>query len=260
MEKFNLLVENKKDLKGVLPLISIITIVYNGAKYIERTINSVINQTYHNIEFIIIDGGSTDQTLDIIKKYEDKITFWKSEPDLGIADAFNKGISVAKGSIIGFVNSDDWYEDDTIEKVVGYFDSYSVVFGDVQFWEKNKKTHRTYGDHNRLHHGMTIAHPAVFVKKEIYNKYGLFNLEYKIAMDYEFILRLYFNKVSFYNIESILVNMSLGGLSDRKWLEACIEERKIKGLYIGKIWSYYCFIKQFSIFFVRNVIKFLKIK
>lgn len=258
MEKFNLLVENKNALKAGLPLISVITIVYNGEKFIERTINSVINQTYPNVEFIIIDGGSTDQTLDIVRKYEDKISFWKSEPDQGIADAFNKGISVAKGSIIGFVNSDDWYEVNTIEKVAGYFDTNEVVFGDVQFWEKNKKAHRTYGNHNRLNHGMTIAHPAVFVKKEIYDRYGLFNLEYKIAMDYEFILRLYFNKVSFYNIESIIVNMSLGGLSDRKWVEACIEERKIKDLYIGKIWSYYCFIKQFSIFFVRNVIKSLK--
>lgn len=250
--------KNKYDLKGELPLISVITIVYNGAKDIERAINSVINQTYPNIEFIIIDGGSTDQTLDIIRQYEDKITFWKSEPDQGIADAFNKGISVAKGSIIGFVNSDDWYEDNAIEKVVGYFDSYSVVFGDVQFWDKNKSAHRTYGNHHRLRHGMTIAHPAVFVKKEIYDKYGLFNLDYKIAMDYEFILRIYFNKVAFYNIESIIVNMSLGGVSHRKWVEAIIEERKIKDLYIGKIWSYYCFVKQFSIFFVRNIIKSLK--
>lgn len=246
------------NLEKSLPLISIITIVYNGEKFLERTINSIVNQTYPNIEYIIIDGGSEDRTLEIIKKYEDKISFWKSEPDKGIADAFNKGIFCANGSIIGFVNADDWYENDTIEKIVIHFDSNSVVYGDVQFWEENIKKHRTYSDHNKLVHGMTIAHPTVFVKKEVYEQFGFFNLDYKIAMDYEFMLRLFLNKVSFYNINSIIVNMSLGGLSDRKWLQACIEEKKIKNLYLGKIWSLYCFFKQFLIFSFRNTVKRVK--
>src|SRR5687768_15692501 len=104
------------DPQNNLPLVSIITIVFNGQKSIERAINSVLGQTYPNIEYIIIDGGSTDGTIDIIKKYQHKIAFWKSEPDNGIADAFNKGLSCAKGNIIGFVNADDWYNPDTISK------------------------------------------------------------------------------------------------------------------------------------------------
>lgn len=97
------------------PLISIITVVYNGEKYLEQTIQSVINQTYKNIEYIVIDGGSTDGTLDIIKKYEEHISYWVSESDKGLYDAMNKGIGVAKGELIGMINSDDWYELEAVE-------------------------------------------------------------------------------------------------------------------------------------------------
>src|SRR5258705_5340519 len=100
------------------PLVSIITIVYNGEKYIEDSIRSVINQSYKNIEYIIIDGGSSDNTVSIIKKYEKQIAFWISEKDKGISDAFNKGIAKATGEIIGILNSDDWYERDTVAKAV----------------------------------------------------------------------------------------------------------------------------------------------
>lgn len=227
-----------------LPLVSIITIVFNGEKSIGRTIKSIINQTYPHIEYIVIDGGSADRTIDIVKQFGDKITFWKSEPDRGISDAFNKGISVATGEIIGFVNSDDWYNEDTIEQIVPYFSEYSVVYGDVQFWDGPKIKHRTHSNHLKLKHGMTLAHPAVFVKKEMYQKFGLFNLDFKIAMDYEFIAKLYFNEETFYNVNRIIVNMSLGGLSDRNWLRAFEEEKKIKTLYLGSIQSNYFFLKQ----------------
>jgi glycosyltransferase involved in cell wall biosynthesis len=241
------------------PLVSIITIVFNGKDSIERTINSVLGQEYANIEYIIIDGGSTDGTIDIIRKYEERIAYWKSERDNGISDAFNKGISAANGSIIGFVNSDDWYNPDTISKIVPHFGNHSIVYGNVQFWSAGRKSHRSYSDHNKLRQGMTLAHPAVFVKKEIYEKLGMFNMDFKIAMDYEFIAKAYFNNVSFYNVNSVIVNMALGGLSDRKWVQAFIEERRVKELYQGKLLSYYFFLKQFISFSVRRFLtNFLK--
>ncbi|MCA4895454.1 MAG: glycosyltransferase [Cytophagales bacterium] len=250
--------ENKK-LVANLPLVSIITVVFNGEKSIERTINSIINQTYPQVEYIVVDGGSTDGTIDIIEKYQHNINYWKSEPDKGISDAFNKGIAQATGDIVGFVNADDWYNSDTIERIVPYFNRFSVVYGDVQFWKDSEIKHRTYADHSKLKQGMTLAHPAVFVKKSMYEKYGVFNVDYKIAMDYEFIAKLHFNNESFYNVNDILVNMSLGGLSDRNWLKAFKEERKVKSLYLGAIRSNYFFLKQtllHSFRLVRLRIKF----
>ncbi len=245
--------------KNTRPLVTIITIVYNGEKTIQRTIESVKGQTYRNIEHVIIDGGSTDKTIEIVKRNQTDIAFWKSEKDQGISDAFNRGIEASRGNIIGFLNADDWYNPDTIARIVPYFEEFSVVYGDVQFWEGSKSKHRTYADHQKLNQGMTLAHPAVFIKRSMYEKYGLFNLEFKIAMDYEFMAKLYFNKESFYNINDILVNMSLGGLSDRKWLKAFKEERKVKSLYLGLIRSNYFFLKQtllHSFRLVRSRIKF----
>lgn len=112
------------------PLVSIITVVFNGEKYLEQTILSVLNQTYSNIEYIIIDGGSSDATLDIINKYTDKIDYWVSEPDSGIYDAMNKGISLATGQLIGIINSDDWYELDAVEEIVrAYKDGSTIIYG-----------------------------------------------------------------------------------------------------------------------------------
>jgi glycosyltransferase involved in cell wall biosynthesis len=109
------------------PLVSIITVVFNGERYLEETIKSVINQTYKNIEYIIIDGGSTDNTLNIIKKYEDKIDYWISEKDKGIYDAINKGIKLSRGELIGIINADDYYEIDVLEKVVSIYTKDSEV-------------------------------------------------------------------------------------------------------------------------------------
>lgn len=237
---------------GDFPLVSIITVVFNGAKSLERTIKSVISQGYPNIEYIVIDGGSSDGTVDIIKKYEDNITYWKSEPDGGISDAFNKGLSMATGDIVGFINADDWYNADTVELVVRNFEKFSVVYGDVQFWDGSKRGHRTHSNHLKLRQGMALAHPAVFVKRSMYQKYGQFNLEFKIAMDYEFIARLYFNKESFHNINSVLANMGLGGLSDRNWLKAFMEEKKVKRSYLGVIRSNFYFIKQTILFSMQR--------
>ena len=229
--------------------ISIITVVYNNKDTIKDAIESVLNQTYQNIEYIIIDGVSTDGTVDIIKSYGDKIDKVISEPDKGIYDAMNKGIKLASGDIIGILNSDDFYANNNIiEKVVKEFEDKKVdsVYGDlvyvnakdtnkiVRYWKSKpyKKGLFTKGWHP--------AHPTFFVKKEIYDKYGIFNLDFKIAADYELMLR-FLEKYQISNsyIPEIFVKMRLGGESNqsiKNIIKANIESYnawKINGLYIN---------------------------
>jgi len=158
----------------------------------------VINQTYSNVEYIIIDGGSVDGTLDIIKKYEDKIDYWVSEKDDGIYDAMNKGIQVNSGEIIGIVNADDIIYEDTLEKVKGaivskkldytygsvhLMDKDGIIFGETVPMSKEDIKFKKYID-------MPFPHPSMFVKKEVYEKIGLFNTKFKLSADYDFLLRL----------------------------------------------------------------------
>ena len=119
------------------PLISIITVVRNGEVHLEEAIKSVLNQSYGNIEYVVIDGNSTDSTLDIIRKYEDRIDYWISEPDKGISDAFNKGIALCKGEWIGIINADDWYELDTFNNIIqqAKASNSSVIYGNMQVWK-----------------------------------------------------------------------------------------------------------------------------
>ena len=210
------------------PLVSIITIVYNGEKYIENAILSVINQSYKNIEYVIIDGNSTDNTVSIIKKYQDRITSWISEKDAGISDAFNKGILRTSGEIIGILNSDDWYEKDTIAKAIANIENYDAVYGDLQLWKDNEKDFMVQGNHRLITREMTVNHPTVFVRKECYTRFGSFDTQYKAAMDYDLVLRLVLNKCRFKYIPEVLANMRWQGNSDKNWLKGCKETLQIK--------------------------------
>ncbi len=172
--------------------ISIITIVFNDVKHIEKTIRSVLGQDIQDLEYIIIDGGSTDGTVEIIEKYLDSIDIFISEKDNGIVDAFNKGIQKASGDIIGLVNSGDFLEKGTLQKVSDEFkkdSSIDVVYGNVQYWSDDQKEYLYKASHHLLAKFMSINHPAVFVRKELYNRYGLFDNTYKVAMDYDLMLR-----------------------------------------------------------------------
>ena len=195
------------------PLISIITVVFNGEKYIEQTILSVINQTYKNIEYIIIDGGSTDSTIDIIKKYDTKITSWISEKDTGIYNAMNKGIRMAKGELIGIINSDDWYELDAVKKVVAVFMgnlNYAIFHGLLRTWN-NDNVYSIKGTTAQMLKNDSLPHPATFIKRNTYTQYGLYNESYKLVADYELFLRYNRKNVNFYFIEEILANFRIGG-------------------------------------------------
>jgi len=212
------------------PLISVITVVYNGEKYLEQTIKSVINQTYKSIEYIIIDGGSTDKTLDIIKKYEKHISYWVSEPDKGLYDAMNKGIGVAKGELIGMINSDDWYEPNAVELIVNAYknnpnktifhaDRYDV---DESGNRKIKKFHPS--NFKFKYYGMTYNHPSMFITKDEYKKH-LYNTELRALSDYQFVLEAFLrNRDTFLYIDKAIVNYRLDGISGQMALSDLLKE------------------------------------
>jgi glycosyltransferase involved in cell wall biosynthesis len=210
------------------PKVSIITVCYNSQATIEETITSVLEQDYANLEYIIIDGQSQDNTLAIIDKYKNKITKIISEPDQGIYDAMNKGIKLANGEIIGLLNSDDLYKDkQTITKIVEHFQSSQadLVYADVSYISKNDKNKPSRywqsGQANlkKINSGWIMPHPATFIKKTIYDQYGLFNPNFKLAGDYELLLRFvkkYKIKTSYLNI--VATYMRQGGQSRRRYL------------------------------------------
>lgn len=211
------------------PLVSIVTVVYNGEKHLEETIQSVLKQTYDPLEYIVIDGGSTDGTLNIIRKYEDSIDYWISEKDKGISDAFNKGIRCAQGEIIGMINADDWYDPDCIASVMEHFSKADILYGNQQFWNNGEKTHLFIpNEPAMLEKEMVLNHPAVFVKRNAYQQFGLYREDFRYAMDYELLLRFWKHGVPFFHIDSVLSNMRYEGVSDRYWYRALIDTLRAK--------------------------------
>ncbi|WP_434153605.1 glycosyltransferase family 2 protein [Pseudomonas sp. JZ134] len=204
--------------------VSIITVCFNSAETIKDTIESVLSQNYSDIEYIVIDGGSRDDTLYIIKQYEDRIASIISEPDKGIYDAMNKGIRACTGEIVGILNSDDFYEShDAISQVVNVFrvtPAADIVFGDVVFVmpENLKRIVRFYGAAHfkpwKLRFGWMPPHPATFIRKCAYDIAGEYSLDLRISADYEMFVRLLLvNKLSWTRIDAVLVRMRAGGIS-----------------------------------------------
>ena len=204
--------------------VSIITVVFNSRQFIESAIKSVLSQTYSDIEYIMIDGGSADGTVEIINKYRDKIAKFISEPDKGIYDAMNKGIKLATGEIIGILNSDDFYANENVIKIVAEAMSdknADVCWGDLVYVDKNDQNkiirfwESSPYQEGKFRRGWMPPHPTFFVRKEIYRKYGFFNLNFKIAADYELMLRFLekYEARSCY-VPEILVKMRSGGKSN----------------------------------------------
>lgn len=231
-------------------LVSIVTPCFNSEKTIKRTIESVLNQTYDNIEYIIIDGGSTDNTLNIIKEYNNNLNGKIrviSEKDNGIYDAMNKGISLCNGELIGIINSDDWYENDAIEKICSNFngEKYNVLYGMVKVWENNIIRNIYFRSHQFIEKRM-IAHPTCFVTKNIYEDFGMFNLEYKSSADYELILRFSLNKeIKFTPVYDIIANFTAGGMSGGQTGVRETAKIKWKHKLIGKTRLYYIYFKSY---------------
>ena len=212
------------------PKVSIITVCFNSAKTIRDTIESVINQTYKNIEYIIIDGGSTDGTVDIIKEYEPYIDKWISEPDDGIYDAMNKGIKMATGEIIGMINSDDWYARDCVTSVIHVFTSEpkpDVVHGNIVICdEEGTLLYQIKGEvdvKKDLFKRMTVFHPTMFMKKSAYETEGLYHDKYLIAADYELLCRIVRGNYRVKNVDKELAFMRLGGISNLNYYQLAKE-------------------------------------
>jgi glycosyltransferase involved in cell wall biosynthesis len=205
--------------------VSIITVSYNSARTITDTITSVLAQTFTDIEYIVIDGASTDATARIITSFGLRISKFISEPDYGIYDALNKGIRLATGDIVGILNSDDFlYDNNVIEKVVNAFNEHDIgaVIGDVQFVDplQTSKVVRYYSSKNfstaRFRFGYMPAHPGFYVKRNLFEKFGYYKTDYKIAADFELVMRyLLTNQVKYKYLEIPIVSMRTGGISNK---------------------------------------------
>ncbi|WP_242928048.1 glycosyltransferase family 2 protein [Pontibacter vulgaris] len=204
--------------------VSIITIVYNNRETIADAIKSVLGQTYKNIEYIVVDGLSTDGTVDIIRSYGSRITKFVSEKDGGLYDAINKGIRMATGDVVGLLHSDDIFgSPDAIEHVVNAFQMHATdsVYADLVYVDRAKpdKIIRNWksGAYKRQNfiYGWMPPHPTFYVKKTVYDRLGLYNMSFKSAADYELMLRyLYKHTITTYYIPETLVRMRVGGKSN----------------------------------------------
>jgi len=242
-----------------LPLITVITVVYNGAKYLEDTIKSVINQTYPNVEYIIIDGGSTDGTIDIIKKYEDYIDYWVSEPDKGIYDAMNKGISISFGEWLNMLNSGDLYYNSMVIENIYTKEIDTDVYGIVGSWvcdyEGNIFLYLPDPYKMLEKPGWHINHQAFFYRKITHKILGLYSTDYELTSDHEYFLRLLVNKLKISTHNSILIKFDLNqNLSDSvksKWEDFLIRKKYLGFNLRGLVISFFTILKL-------NIRKFLE--
>ncbi len=212
--------------------LSIITINRNNADGLKKTLDSVAAQTYRNFEHIIIDGASTDTSVEVIKDYLESpagknVSYWISEPDSGIYNAMNKGIRKATGQYVALLNSGDWYEPDTCKIISEKAEEshYDVYYGLLRYINKNGKCEMVIGQTTEMLESSMIAHPTCFVSKSFYSHY-LYDEHLKYASDYDFILRIYKAGASFYFIESILTNFNTYGISSS--YKAIKESIKVK--------------------------------
>lgn len=236
--------------------ISIITVCYNSAATIEKTINSVAEQIYEDIEYIIIDGNSNDGTLSIIKNYDQLCDKWISEPDKGLYDAMNKGIEIATGEIIGILNADDVFMDNSVlSKVSDVFiqnPHIEATIGNVIQFNKQGMITRFYSSKNwqpnKLKIGFMPPHPSIFFKKTVFTTFGNYKLNYKIGADYEFIVRVFLkNKIEWSYSNLTTTKMLVGGLSSSGISSyKKISSEIIKSLKENNI-KYFSFLIQFRI-------------
>jgi len=217
--------------------VSIITVSYNSARTIRETIESVLSQDYPNLEYLVVDGGSTDGTLSILREYADRITSWVSEKDQGMYDAMNKGIAMATGDVIGILNSDDTYmTKHVVSKMIQALTAAQadVVFADLILVDRYRpeKVLRYYDSSNfkpsKFRYGWMPAHPTVFIRKSIYDAVGPFATDYKIAADYEMLIRiLAVHAASYCYVAKPIVRMRSGGASTAGWSRNLILNQEI---------------------------------
>jgi glycosyltransferase involved in cell wall biosynthesis len=212
--------------------VTVVTIAFNSIKTIERTIDSIVAQTYPLVEYIVIDGGSSDGTVDLLARRSEVIDLWLSEPDAGISDAFNKGIAFATGEYIALVNADDWLEPSHLATAVGVLERTGAefAFGDLMLHSCNA-VHLLLGERDygrRLPYAMPhVNHPTVVCRRRIYEVHGLFDTNLRAAMDYEWLLRGKRAGVVGIYIPGMVSHMSTDGVSDRHYARALREVRDV---------------------------------
>lgn len=234
------------------PLISIVTVSFNAIKTIEQTILSIINQTYSNIEYIIIDGGSTDGTLDIIKRYQDRISYWVSESDKGIYDAMNKGIEKSTGEWINFMNSgDEFYDKDVLTNIFSKNtipNDIAVIYGNTEIIFPKSYILKKPLPLVNIEKGMPFCHQSSFIRTNLHKQFP-YNTTYNICADYDFFYNLYKKGYLFdykyYNISKFLY----GGLSSSSKIDLIVEERHIS----GKKYNFYFLKKLFKEIFFGKI-------
>ena len=234
-------------------MISIITATFNSAKTLKDTIQSVLRQTNKDFEYLIIDGGSTDETIDIVKSYESEFSGrlkWVSEKDQGIYDAMNKGIKMASGDVVGILNSDDYFtSDDILQTVDNAFKSHEIdaIYGDIRFIRDGnpQKCVRYYSSRMFrpfwLRFGFMPAHPSFYCKREVFEKAGLYSLDYKIGADYEMMVRLFKrHKIKSLYVNKNFVTMRTGGASNNNvrsrltLIEEDVKACRVNGIYTNR--------------------------
>jgi len=217
--------------------VSIITVCYNAEKHIEETIQSVLSQDFNDLEYLLIDGGSNDSTVEIVNKYNSKIDFIISEKDEGMYDAMNKGIKLAKGELIGILNAGDLFVNEkVVSEIVNKIEEKDAVYADLDYVNElnTNKVIRKWksGEFNftNFKYGWMPPHPTLFIRKKIYENFGMYRLDYKTAADYELMLRIFYkNECSAVYLNKVIVKMRVGGASNssiKNRINANMEDRK----------------------------------
>ena len=216
------------------PSFSIVTVCLNAVGTVEQALNSVLAQTCPPFEYIVIDGGSTDGTREIIERYRPRLAHVVFEPDNGIYDAFNKGVARAAGDVVGILNADDLYAPWALEEAAKAYrksPDTGVFYGKLAVVDEARRCWTVYpvGDHRRLFSRMSIAHPATFVARRMYKRYGLFDPSYRVSGDWEFILRLFQAGERFCSIDRVLTAFRNSGVSSAYTPRLLEENRRIYG-------------------------------
>ena len=238
------------------PLVSIITVVFNGERFLEETIQSVLDQAYDNVEYIVIDGGSTDGTLDIINKYEDCIDYWVSEKDEGIYDAMNKGLRLCLGDYIAILNADDYYEKDaigdSITSIIEHKSDYSI--GNARFVETGGAIKPIFPlMPGIIYQEMPYPHVSAVISKSVYKDVGLFDTAFKIAGDHDMALRIHLKGYKASYVNKSIANLHEGGISsgyesNRESLKVAIKNRK------GSLDAWLTYLKQIvKLYLAKNM-------
>lgn len=205
------------------PLLSVITVVFNNANYISEAIDSVLNTNRKDVQYVIIDGASTDGTVDIIKSYGDKVSKFVSEPDEGLYDAMNKGVGLSDGEYIAFINADDYYVDGELGKVIKelYEKKPDVLYADLDYIDNERTVKRCWRPGlfraENLSDLWIPPHPTTFMTRELFTSAGGFNLSYRLAADYDLMLRVLSMSKKVHYLDTVLVKMRLGGETNISW-------------------------------------------